>query len=103
MVKNTGDAKIKALFLTKYSREGASTRYRFLQYFPYLQSKGIECTFSPLTDASYLHNIYALKRGTPDDYVRALARRIRALATIPKYDIVIVEYEIFPYFPPSSN
>jgi len=34
--------EIKALFLTKYSREGASTRYRFLQYFPYLEAEGIK-------------------------------------------------------------
>ena len=100
MAENNGGTKIKALFLTKYSREGASTRYRFLQYFPYLQLEGIECTFSPLTDASYLRNLYAFKRGTLDDYARALARRIRALTGIRKYDIVIVEYEILPYFPP---
>ncbi len=92
--------EIRALFLTKYSREGASTRYRFLQYFPYLESKGIKCTFSPFTDSSYLRNIYATKRGSAADYVRALSRRIKALFTVRKYDVVIIEYEILPYFPP---
>lgn len=92
--------EIKALFLTKYSREGASTRYRFLQYFPYLEANGIRCKFSPLTDATYLKNMYAHKIGTIDDCIRAFARRMSALATIFRYDIVVLEYEILPYFPP---
>lgn len=96
----TKDSGIKALFLTKYSREGASTRYRFLQYFPYLEAAGVRCTFSPLTDAAYLKNLYAFKRGTFDDYARALSRRIKALLSVRKYDVVVVEYEILPYFPP---
>lgn len=91
---------IKALFLTKYSREGASTRYRFLQYFPYLEAEGVRCEFSPLTDAQYLKNIYSIKRGAIDDYVKAFIRRIRAFFSVRKYDIVIIEYEILPYFPP---
>lgn len=97
MIKNKN---IKALFLTKYSREGASTRYRFLQYFPYLEAKGVWCTFSPLTDAAYLKNLYTFRRGSLDDYARALSRRVRALLSIHKYDVVVVEYEILPYFPP---
>ncbi|MBU0606046.1 MAG: glycosyltransferase family 4 protein [Candidatus Omnitrophica bacterium] len=91
---------IRVLFLTKYSREGASTRYRFLQYFPYLEAAGVRCVFSPLTDASYLKNLYAIKRGTLNDYSRALCRRVKALLSVRKYDLVVVEYEILPYFPP---
>ncbi len=91
---------IKVLFLTKYSREGASTRYRFLQYFPFLESAGIKCTFSPFTDASYLRNVYATKRGSAADYIRALLRRMGALFTVRAYDVVVIEYEILPYFPP---
>lgn len=91
---------IKALFLTKYSREGASTRYRFLQYFPYLEAEGVRCVFSPLTDAAYLKNLYAIKRGTLDDYARAIFRRAKAFFSIRKYDVAVIEYEILPYFPP---
>lgn len=99
----TDDREIKALFLTKYSREGASTRYRFLQYFPFLGSAGIRCDFSPLTDAEYLKNLYNIKRGTVDDCARALCRRIRALLNVNGYDVVVVEYEILPYFPPAAE
>lgn len=94
------DGKISALFLTKYSREGPSTRYRFLQYFPHLEANGITCEYSPLTDATYLKHLYESGRGNALDGCRALWRRMGALCRAHRYDVVIVEYEILPYFPP---
>jgi glycosyltransferase involved in cell wall biosynthesis len=94
-----GSEMINALFLTKYSREGASSRYRFLQYFPYLESNGIRCDLSPLTDAKYLEHLYSEGRGRFSDAASSFLRRIKAAASIPSYDVVIVEYEILPYFP----
>ncbi|MBN2453232.1 MAG: glycosyltransferase family 4 protein [Candidatus Omnitrophica bacterium] len=91
---------INAVFFTKYSREGASTRYRFLQYFPYFEDHGIRCELSPLTDADYLKHLYTLKRGTAGDCARALIRRLSAICGIRKYDIAVIEYELIPYFPP---
>jgi glycosyltransferase involved in cell wall biosynthesis len=91
---------IRALFLTKYSREGASSRYRFLQYIPYLESQGIQCDSSPLTDAAYLEHLYAMKRGSILDYVKALGRRLGAMMTAKRYDVVVIEYEALPFFPP---
>lgn len=95
-----GREQISALFLTKYSREGASSRYRFLQYFPFLEANGIACAFSPLTDARYLEHLYGRGRGSPVDILRSLARRMDAICTINRYDVVVIEYEIMPYFPP---
>jgi glycosyltransferase involved in cell wall biosynthesis len=92
--------QISALFLTKYSREGPSSRYRFLQYFPFLEADGIACSFSPLTDAKYLEHLYAFGKVSAGDLARSLMRRIGALSKVGKYDIVVVEYEILPYFPP---
>ncbi len=40
--------EFSALFLTRYSRQGASSRYRFMQYDGVLEQHGIRCTFSPL-------------------------------------------------------
>jgi glycosyltransferase involved in cell wall biosynthesis len=91
--------QISVLFLTKYSREGASSRYRFLQYFPYLEANGIACAFSPLTDATYLEHLYDSGRGTASDLARSLGRRIGAIRSIKNYDAVVVEYEMLPYFP----
>lgn len=92
--------KISVLFLTKYSRLGASSRYRFLQYFPYLEAHGIECRLSPLMDDRYLKHLYAMKRGSAFDIARALCRRIAVLLTAHRYDVLMVEYELLPYFPP---
>lgn len=91
--------KIKALFLTKYSREGASTRYRFLQYFPYLEASGIECHASPLTDADYLKDRYETGRGKASGIAASAFRRLGAAMAAFRYDVVVVEYEIMPYFP----
>ena len=91
---------IRALFLTKYSREGASSRYRFLQYVPYLASQGIACESSPLTDAAYLAHLYAKKRGSALDYLKALGRRLAAMTRAGRYDVVVIEYEALPFFPP---
>jgi glycosyltransferase involved in cell wall biosynthesis len=92
--------QLSILFLTKYSREGASSRYRFLQYFPYLEANGIACAFSPLTDAKYLEHLYRDGRGKVSDILRSLMRRLDAVGTVNKYDAVVIEYEILPYFPP---
>lgn len=92
--------QVSVLFLTKYSREGASSRYRFLQYFPYLEANGIACVFSPLTDAKYLEHLYDSGRGTFRDITSSIFRRLEALCSVNKYDAVVVEYEILPYFPP---
>lgn len=94
-----GREQVSVLFLTKYSREGASSRYRILQYFPYLEANGIACASSALTDAAYLRHLYASGRGTLSDFAGSVLRRLGALTTVGRYDAVFVEYEILPYFP----
>ena len=91
---------IRALFLTKYSREVASSRYRFLQYCPYLESQGIHCDASPLTDGKYLEHLYTMRRGSAADYAKAFGRRIFSILKARKYDVAVIEYEILPFFPP---
>lgn len=92
---------MKILFLTKYGFKGASSRYRTYQYLPYLQENGIECKFSPLFDDSYLENIYSKSWiGALKDVFKSVLRRIHILFSVTKYDLIFIEYEIFPYFPP---
>jgi glycosyltransferase involved in cell wall biosynthesis len=71
-----------------------------LQYFPFLEANGIACSFSPLTDAKYLERLYAFGRAGTGDLARSFARRIGSLGAVTKYDVVVIEYEIMPYFPP---
>lgn len=87
------------LFLTKYSRMGASSRYRSWQYLPALEAKGIRCDVSPLFNDNYLKHLYSYGRVTIADLTGALKRRLEALLKVVKYDLLWLEYELFPYLP----
>lgn len=90
---------MKVLLLTKYTRMGASSRLRSLQYLTGLNDAGIEVTTSSLFDDAYLDSLY--KQGQRS-IVAVLLRyylRLKVLLTVRRYDLVWVEKEIFPYMP----
>lgn len=87
------------LLLTKYARNGASSRYRSFQYLPWLEQAGIHCQAMPLFDEVYLVHRYASGRGEMGDILRAFVRRLAALARARRFDLVVIEYELLPYFP----
>lgn len=89
----------RLLFLTKYARNGASSRYRSYQYLPYLEEAGFDCTVSPLFDVGYLAHKYRTGKYSLRDVLVAFMRRLRALLWAGKYDLVVIEKELFPYFP----
>ncbi|MES2808151.1 MAG: glycosyltransferase family 4 protein [Bacteroidota bacterium] len=89
---------MKVLYLTKYSRLGASSRMRSFQYFPYLEQQGMAVTVKPLFNDEYLHALYTGNR--PSRFVlQAYLKRLITLFTVFSYDKVIIEKELFPYFP----
>lgn len=87
------------LFLTKYARNGASSRYRTFQYLPWFEQAGIHCQVMPLFDEAYLSHRYQSGRGQVRDLLRAFRHRLAALVSARHFDLVVVEKEIFPYFP----
>jgi glycosyltransferase involved in cell wall biosynthesis len=87
------------LFLTKYARNGASSRYRSFQYLPWLERAGIRCEVSPLFDEAYLDHRYTSGHGHLGDFLRAALRRLAALISVRNFDLVVVEKEFLPYFP----
>lgn len=89
----------KVLFLTKYARNGASSRYRTFQYLPWFKQAGIQCHVMPLFDEAYLIHRYQSGRGHVGDVLRAFLHRLAALATARRYDLLVIEYELLPYFP----
>jgi hypothetical protein len=89
----------KFLFLTKYSQTGASSRYRSFQHLPFLKQAGISYDVSPLFDDTYLDNLYRNGKGAPTDVLRAFARRIGTLLKQRNFDLLFIEYELFPYLP----
>ena len=97
MVLNSPGSRI--LFLTKYSYNGASSRYRTFQYLPWLKRAGFHCTVSPLFSTAYLNRKYETGRPCLRDLVFAFFRRIAVLIRVAGYDLVVIEKEVFPFFP----
>ncbi len=87
------------LFLTKYSYNGASSRYRTFQYLPCFERAGFRCTVSALFSTAYLNHKYRSGRPRLRDLVFAFFRRIATLNRAANYDLVVIEKEIFPFFP----
>jgi glycosyltransferase involved in cell wall biosynthesis len=89
----------RILFLTKYSRAGASSRYRTYQFIPLFEESGLECELAPLFDDRYLASKYRVGRAPAVDVARALVRRVSQLLRVRQFDLLVLEYELLPYFP----
>lgn len=89
---------MKVLYLTKYSRNAGSSRLRSYQYFPYLETEGFQVEVSPLFNESYLKKLYAGK-STKKEAFKGYCNRFLKLFVVGKYDKVVIEKELFPYFP----
>ncbi len=90
---------MNVLLLSRYTRLGASSRIRSCQYIPYLNMHGVEISIAPLFDDGYLNDLYA---GRPKNYIkiiRSYLKRIAILLSAAQYDLLWVEYEIFPWLP----
>lgn len=87
------------MLLSKYSRLGASSRLRSLQYLPALEAAGIEVTIRPLFDDDYLKTLYADKGRQIGSVARRYAVRARDLRRAADVDLLWVEKEALPYLP----
>lgn len=92
-------SEIDALFLTRYGRKGASTRYRFLQYFPHLREDSISCTYEPLLGDQYLTEMYKEANRNRWLVLKGYVDRVRDLLQIQNYDVIVIEKELLPYAP----
>ena len=92
---------MKILFLTKYEYLGASSRYRTLQYLPYVKEAGFEFDVSPLFNDKYLKYKYTYGKANVLITLGRLLKRIKTvLLDSYKYDLLVIEKELVPYFPP---
>lgn len=89
---------MKLLVLSRYDRQGASSRLRQLQYIPYLEAAGFEVEVQPLFDSAYLEDLYAGRRNRTS-ILRAYKQRIGRLRQFGIYDAVWVEKEALPWVP----
>ena len=88
----------KVLVLTRYALNGASSRYRFFQYLPSLESAGLDFEVRPLFDETYLVDRYQSGRGRVLHILWAIIRRLFILLSVRRFDIVMVEKEVLPFF-----
>lgn len=87
---------MKILFFTKYNELGPSSRYRVYQYLGSYKNAGIEVVVAPLFGSNFFTKNKIIKIGVTLYYY---LRRAFQLLKVYKYDLVYIEYELFPYFP----
>ena len=95
----TGAVILKVALLSKYSRLGASSRLRSLQYLPDLQQAGIAVTPHALFDDDYLKRLYGGEGRSLASVARRYAQRARQLRRLKQADLIWLEYEALPYVP----
>jgi glycosyltransferase involved in cell wall biosynthesis len=88
---------VRVLFLTKYTAGGPSSRYRVLQFLPFLEARGVQSTVHALHDDSYLAARYAGARTSPFYLARRVASRLSVLVSASRYDLVFIQKEMFPH------
>lgn len=89
---------MRILLLSRYGPLGASSRVRFLQYLPYFRSQDVEVTVKPLLSDIYLRALY--DGGSRwREVVKGYFGRILSLLAARRYDVVIIEKELFPFMP----
>ena len=88
---------MRVLFLTKYTSNGPSSRYRVVQFLPFLEAQGIAWDLHALHDDGYLTARYAGRSMSPLYLARRAASRLGALAGSRRYDLVFIQKELFPH------
>jgi len=90
---------MKVLLLSRYGRLGASSRVRFYQYLPYLKTQGIDVKVLPILNNDYVKSIYLRRNKPVFSILGAYLRRLWYIFNSHRFDLVWIEYEIFPWLP----
>jgi len=90
---------LRILLLSRYGYLGPSSRVRFYQYLPYLKGNGIDVTVVPLLGNDYLRTLYAGRRNNLKNIFKAYLERIGYLMKQYRFDLLWIEYEVFPWLP----
>jgi glycosyltransferase involved in cell wall biosynthesis len=93
---------MKILFITPYSKEGASNRYRIEQYLPYLKENGFEYRVRPFVSSEFYKIIYKNGKFFEKFYffLKALIGRSYDVFLAGRYDIIFIHREACPFGPP---
>ena len=88
---------IDITILTKYTSQGASSRYRYFMYISYLLQQDTNIEIDSFLDTSYLHNLYSKRKKSNIKIIIAYIKRFFVL--INSADNLLIEYESLPYVP----
>lgn len=84
--------------LTRYERLGASSRVRFYQYLPWIETAGIHITVAPLFSDAYVHGLQRSRKNKLEA-LWAYAGRILSMIASRTYDLFWIEKEFLPWLP----
>lgn len=90
---------MRIIFFTKYTRLGASSRVRTFLYLPAIKERSVECHVSAFFTDKYLDEVYLSKKHNKWQALRGFVRRVCMLMVVSRYDRVVIEKELIPYFP----
>lgn len=92
---------MEILILPKYNADGPSSRYRSYNYQSYFKDNNIKYTFMPLLTDDYIKELYLGNRTKVKiiQIISVLKRFIYLLLLKKKYDLIIIEKELFPNMP----
>jgi glycosyltransferase involved in cell wall biosynthesis len=84
-------------FFTKYTSQGATSRYRSFYFICQLLNKNYNISFHAFLDSEYLQNLYHKK---PTKKLKILYAYLnRTFSLLISSQNIIIEYELFPYLP----
>ena len=84
-------------FFTKYTSQGATSRYRSFFFVRQMLNKDYNISVHSFLDSEYLENLYSGKPRKKSKVIFAYLSRVFSLFTSSKN--LIIENELFPYFP----
>jgi glycosyltransferase involved in cell wall biosynthesis len=89
---------VRLTLLYRYSRLGASSRLRLMQYVPALEDAGFTITAASLFDDEYLQALYSGRR-VDTRALRSLLTRFGQCRSYRDADMIWLEKEMFPWLP----
>ena len=91
---------MRVLLLSRYAKNGASSRLRFFQYLPYLRSQAMVFDIAPLFPDEYLTTLYISGSKSLGTSIKAYFKRLAILSSRKiNYDLIWIEKECFPWLP----
>lgn len=91
--------RLNVLALTRYARNGASSRLRHHQWRAHLALYGIDCTFRPFFSETYIEWLFGESHLDPFSILWAYIRRTSLLMDARSFDLIWIEKECLPWLP----